>query len=197
MKFTKLSPDAFKQIQINAGVVLSDFDPETAELDLADILAATENGGIRVDCTPTYSDYGEDIANCPKNMMELMELDSWNCTISGTFLTVTKEVLKRVLGAADIDENKVTPRRDVKAEDFADVWWVGDYSDKNGETNGGFLAVHLMNALSTAGLSFQSGDKSKGRFDATFTGHVSMSAQDVVPMEFFLVSGEDETAVSP
>lgn len=199
MKFTKLSPKAFEQIQINAGIVLPEFDPETAAYDPNDIIASTDDGGFKIDCVSTYTDFGEDIANCPKNTMELMQLESWDCKISGTFLTVTTELIKRVLGAADIDPDtyKITPRRDVTAEDFHDLWWVGDYSDKNGENNGGFLAVHLMNALSTDGLSFQSGDKKKGSFTATFTGHVSMAAQDVVPMEFFLVSGKAEPVVDP
>ena len=37
---------------------------------------------------------------------------------------------------------KVTPRNDVLETDFADIWWVGDYSDKNGDTNGGYVAIH-------------------------------------------------------
>jgi hypothetical protein len=197
MRYTKISPNTFAELQLNAGILLSDFDPETGEFELeTDILGAT-TGGMTISCVPTYSDFGEDIDNCPKNMMELKQLDSWECTIGGTFLNVSADVVKLALGAADIDEtntNKITPRRDVTEADFTDVWWVGDYSDKNGETKGGYIAVHLMNALSTGGFSLRSGDKAKGQFDVTFTGHVSMAAQDVVPMEFYVVAGTDETA---
>ena len=200
MRYTKISPNTFAELQLNAGILLSDFDPETGEFALeTDILGAT-TGGMTISCVPTYSDFGEDIDNCPKNMMELKQLDNWECTIGGTFLNVSADVVKLALGAADIDgtnTNKITPRRDVTEDDFTDVWWVGDYSDKNGETKGGYIAVHLMNALSTGGFSLRSGDKAKGQFDVTFTGHVSMDAQDVVPMEFYVVAGEDETAVSP
>lgn len=196
MRYTKISPNTFAELQLNAGVLLSNFDPTTGAFDIdTDILGAT-TGGMTINCTPTYSDFGEDIDNCPKNMMELKQLDNWECTIGGTFLNVSTNVVKLALGAADIDKtnaNKITPRRDVTEDDFTDVWWVGDYSDKNGETKGGYIAVHLMNALSTGGFSLRSGDKAKGQFDVTFTGHVSMDAQDVVPMEFYIVAGEDET----
>lgn len=195
MRYTKISPNTFAELQLNAGILLSDFDPETGEFALeTDILGAT-TGGMTISCVPAYSDFGEDIDNCPKNMMELKQLDNWECTIGGTFLNVSADVVKLALGAADIDEtnaNKITPRRDLTEDDFTDVWWVGDYSDKNGEEKGGYVAVHLMNALSTGGFSLRSGDKAKGQFDVTFTGHVSMSAQDVVPMEFYVVAGEDE-----
>ena len=194
MRYTKISPNTFAELQLNAGILLSDFDPETGEFELeTDILGAT-TGGMTISCVPTYSDFGEDIDNCPKNMKELKQLDNWECTIGGTFLNVSADVVKLALGAADVAGNKITPRRDVTEEDFKDIWWVGDYSDKNGETKGGYIAVHLMNALSTGGFSLRSGDKAKGQFDVTFTGHVSMSAQDVVPMEFYVVAGVDETA---
>lgn len=194
MRYTKISPNTFAELQLNAGILLSDFDPGTGEFELeTDILGAT-TGGMTISCVPTYSDFGEDIDNCPKNMMELKQLDSWECTIGGTFLNVSSDVVKLALGAADVAGNKITPRRDVTEEDFKDIWWVGDYSDKNGEKKGGYIAVHLMNALSTGGFSLKSGDKAKGQFDVTFTGHVSMAAQDVVPMEFYVVAGEDETA---
>ena len=200
MRYTKISPNTFAELQLNAGILLSDFDPETGEFALeTDILGAT-TGGMTISCVPTYSDFGEDIDNCPKNMMELKQLDNWECTIGGTFLNVSADVVKLALGAADIDEtnaNKITPRRDVTEADFTDVWWVGDYSDKNGEEKGGYIAVHLMNALSTGGFSLRSGDKAKGQFDVTFTGHVSMDVQDVVPMEFYVVAGEDETPDTP
>ena len=102
-----------------------------------------------------------------------------------------------MLGAADIDgtdTTKVTPRIDLDQSDFEDVWFVGDYSDKNGANNGGFVAIHLLNALSTGGFSMQTADKEKGQFEVEFTGHVSIDAQDVVPMEFYVKAGTAEPA---
>ena len=192
MKFTQIPTTAMEEMQLNAGVLLSSFTPSTAEV--SGIIGAT-TGGIKFSATPTYSDFGEDIDNCPKNMMELKRQDSVEVKISGTFVTVTTAVAKKLMAAADIgtsDHTKITPRNDLKTEDFADLWWVGDYSDKNGATNGGFVAIHVMHALNTGGFQLQSGDKSKGQFPFEFTGHYSIDAQDVVPYEVFIKAGTAE-----
>ena len=192
MKFTQIPNTAMEEMQLNAGVLLSSFTPATAEV--SGIIGAT-TGGIKFSATPTYSDFGEDIDNCPKNMMELKRQDSVEVKISGTFVTVTTAVAKKLMAAADIgtsDQTKITPRNDLKTEDFADLWWVGDYSDKNGATNGGFVAIHVMHALNTGGFQLQSGDKSKGQFPFEFTGHYSIDAQDVVPYEVYIKAGTAE-----
>ena len=64
-KFTKIPADTFKQLQINAGVILSDFTPATGAFEPENQLGAT-TGGITFAATPTFSDYGEDVDNFPK-----------------------------------------------------------------------------------------------------------------------------------
>ena len=192
--FTQIPTTTFKQLQLNAGVITSSFTPGTATLDASSILGAT-TGGISFTATPSYTDFGEDIDNCPKNMKELKKLDSWEVKMTGTFVNADTAIAKRLCGAADIgttDTTKVTPRNDLKDADFADIWLVGDYSDKNGETNGGFIAIKLLNALSTGGFQLQTSDKAKGQFAFEFTGHYSMSAQDTVPFEIYIKAGTAE-----
>lgn len=191
MKFTKIPETTFANLQLNAGVLLSTFNPETAEVTNTSIIGAT-TGGVNFTATPTFSDYGEDIDNCPKNMMELKKLDAWEISMSGTYVTVDVNAVKSLVGAADVSANKVTPRNDVKLSDFTDVWWVGDYSDKNGETNGGYVAIHMMNTLSTGGFAIQSSDNGKGNFAFTYTAHYSMAAQDTVPFEVYVKAGTVE-----
>lgn len=194
MKFTKIPFDAFQKLQINAGILTTDFTPATGTIGEAGQIGAT-TGGVNFTATPTYSDFGEDIDNCPKNMKELKKLDSWEVKMTGTFVNADTAIAKRLCGAADIgttDATKVTPRNDLKDADFADIWLVGDYSDKNGETNGGFIAIKLLNALSTGGFQLQTADKSKGQFAFEFTGHYSMSAQDIVPFEIYIKAGTAE-----
>ena len=192
MKYTKIPETTFKNLQLNAGVLLSDFNPETAVVANESIIGAT-TGGVNFTATPTFSDYGEDIDNCPKNMMELKKLDSWDITMSGTYVTVDVNAVKALVGAADVSSNKITPRNDLKLSDFTDVWWVGDYSDQNGQTNGGFVAIHMMNALSTGGFAIQSSDNGKGNFAFTYTAHYSMDAQDTVPFEVYVKAGTAES----
>ena len=191
MKYTKIPETTFQNLQLNAGVLLSDFDPETAEVANEAIIGAT-TGGVNFTAVPAFSDYGEDIDNCPKNMMELKKLDSWDINMSGTYVTVDVNAVKSLVGAADVDGEKITPRNDILLSDFVDVWWVGDYSDQNGETNGGYVAIHMMNTLSTGGFAVQSNDNGKGNFAFTYTAHYSMDAQETVPFEVYVKAGTTE-----
>lgn len=228
-KFTKIPQNTFSALQLDAGVLLKNFDPETAaEPADEDIITAT-TGGINATCIPTYSDLGEDVDNVPINMKELKHLDSWECKLSTTGIGTSPELIRYALGAADIsgatyavtsdkaiDETKtyyvrggtspnytytkvitpdvsdigtyyemtspgykITPRRDLKQTDFATIWWVGDRAD------GGMVAVKLMNALSTGGLSLQTTKNGKGQVQIELTGHVSINAQDTMPMEWY------------
>ena len=194
MKFTKIPSDAFQKLQINAGIVTTDFTPATGTIGEAGQIGAT-TGGINFTATPTYTDFGEDIDNSPKNMKELKRLESWEVKIAGTIVNASTAIAKSLCGAADIDTTdatKITPRNDIKDADFDDIWLVGDYSDKNGDTNGGFIAIHMLNALSTGGFQMQTADKAKGQFAFEYTAHYSMSAQDTVPFEIYIKAGTAE-----
>lgn len=181
MKFTKISADTFKKLQLNAGVLLSSFDPEEGAVEDTALLGAT-TGGVRFNAAPSFVDFGADIDSCPKGTKELMRLDSWTVTMSGTFITVDAAMAKRLVALADEADGKITPRTVLEMDDFSDIWWVGDYSDGDNA----FIAIHLMNALSTGGFSIQTGDKAKGQFAFEFSGHFSMDAQDTVPFEIYV-----------
>lgn len=190
-KYTKIPADTFKKIQMNAGVFLKNFNPATGEFNMSDILGAT-TGGNNFKAEPSYTDFGEDIDNCPKNTMELKRLDDWAASATGTFVTVSAALARRLVGAADIDgldSTHIIPRRDLKSSDFSDVWWVGDYSDENTGANAGYLAIHMMNALNTAGFEIKSTDKEKGQFAYEYTAHYSISDQDTVPFEIYIKEG--------
>lgn len=198
-KYTKIPENTFQKLQINAGILLSDFTPSTAAVDEDDIIGAT-SGGISFTATPSFTDAGEDIDNAPKNTMELKRLDTWDVKASGTFATVDTAVSKMLIAAADIgttDATKVTPRGYLDEDDFADLWIVGDYSDKNEDSGSGvtpahtagFIAIHMLNTLSTGGFQLQTADKEKGKFSFEFTAHYSLTAPDTVPFEVYIKAG--------
>lgn len=181
-RFTAIPKDTFDGLQLDAGVLLRRFDPSNpvAPAD-EDIICAT-TGGIQANCVPTFSDFGEDVDNCPNNMKELKHLDGWDCSLGFTSLGTSVDGIKLALGCADVDggdSTHVKPRRNLEQSDFTTVWWVGDRAD------GGFVAIKLFNALSTAGFALQTSKNGKGQTSCTLTGHVSIDAQDVVPMEFY------------
>lgn len=195
MKFTKIPSDAFQKLQINAGILTTDFTPSTGEIGADGQIGAT-TGGVNFTATPTFTDFGEDIDNCPKNMKELKRQDMVEAKMSGTFVNADTKTAKMLCGAADIDTSdttKVVPRTDLKDSDFTDLWLVGDYSDKNGAKNGGFIAIHMLDALSTGGFQLKTADKAKGQFAFEFTAHYSIAEQDKVPYEIYIKAGTEET----
>lgn len=203
MKYTRIPENTFKELQMNAGILAKDFDPATGEVAEADLFGAT-TGGLSFSDTMSFTDLGDDIDNCPKNMMELKMLESHDVKVSGTFVTMNPETAHILAAAADADENDpghILPRNDVLLSDYQDVWVIGDYSDVNedsAEGNAGFIAIHLMNALNTGGFQIKTADKAKGQFAFEFTGHYSMSAQDTVPYELYVrVGGEEPTPTTP
>ena len=239
MRFTKIPADTFDTIQLNAGIIVDDFNTSTGVI--GNILGAT-SGGISFKATPAFNDFADGIDNAPKNMKEFKRLDQWTATMSGTYANVTSDLVKILVAAGDLtgrtyiqtqdtavkpgkkyytrsgespnyvytlvtdpvteqianyyiksaSPEKITPRNDLQLSDFADVWWVGDYSSLNGSTNGGFVAIHLINSLSTGGFSTQSGDRAKGQHAFEFTGHYSNENPDAVPFEIYIKQGTTE-----
>lgn len=182
MQFTKIPENAFENMQLNAGVLLSTFDPATGKLSLENIIGAT-TGGSEFKDTPSFTDYGDDVDNAPKNSKELKRIDSREIKLTGTYISVDIKLLKDLVASADIDkqdETKIVPRDTLTDADFKDVWLVADYGDN------GFVAIHLMNALNTGGFSLKTGDKSKGQFAFEYTAHYSLKEQDKVPYEIYV-----------
>lgn len=192
MKYTKMPNDAFQKIQLNAGILVDTFTPDSAAI--GSIIGAT-TGGIQFGTNPSYEDFGEDVDNCPNNTKELKRLISYDPQMSGTFLTCTPQVIKDLVGAADIsttDTTRVIPRTELVDADFKDVWWIGDYSDKNTGTSAGFIAIHMTNALNQAGFQIQSGKNAKGQMRFEYHGHYSIADMDTAPFEIYCKAGTAE-----
>lgn len=187
-RFTVIPQDTFEALQLDAGVVLTNFNPAAPSVQDSDIVCAT-TGGINVTCTPEYSDLGEDVDNCPVNMMELKKLEGWSCGMSFTSIGTNPRSIRFALGAADIDAETgaIRPRKNLKMTDFADLWWVGDRAD------GGCVAIQLKNALATAGFTLQTTKSGKGQVSVELTGHVSLVAQDVMPMVIYSLDPAEPT----
>lgn len=240
MKFTKIPSDTFQKLALNAGLILTAFDPSaSAAVDRTKILGAT-SGGVTVTAVPSFVDFGEDVDNCAKNTKEMKRITAYDITMSGTFVTVDDKVAAALIGACDKTvtvgaattdtdivagktyytrtgsgttqnpyvytavaspvkaqlssyyeavEVKIVPRHALSADDFADIWFVGDYSDKNADTTGGFVACKIKSALSTGGWSFVSADEEKGKFAFEFKAHYSISSPDAVPFELYVHTG--------
>lgn len=191
--FTVIPEDTFNELQVDAGVILNSFDPANPTTPTAETIITATTGDITVECKPTYSDWGEDINNCPDKTMELQRIDGWDCRMSFTAVGTSLEAIKLSLGAADITAatSKITPRRNLALSDFApSLWWVGDRSD------GGLVAIELKNVLSTGGFSLKTTKNGKGQLTIELTGHVSINAQDVVPMVFYSIANPSLASIT-
>ena len=122
---------------------------------IGNVLFATD-GGANFNAAPSFIDYADGLDNVPPNTKELKDIDSWDVTIGGTGKTVNPAQIKRLLAGADVDGTDAT-----------------------------FLAIHIINALSTGGMQMQSANRDKGSFPFTFTGHYSMTDLDQVPFEIY------------
>ena len=187
-KFTRIPENTFQELQINAGVIATRFNPAIGILDEEALVTAT-TGGIKIDVSSQFSDYGSDVDNAIKNSKELKKKDSVEVKFSCTALCINKDILKMALGAADerAADGAIITRTDLKQSDFKSLWFIGDLS------NGGYIAIKFIDALSTDGFSLQTGDKAKGKISLGFTAHTSLSAQTVEPVEFYLGDAEDES----
>lgn len=187
--FNKVASDVFDKLQLEAGMLLKTFTPDspTAPVD-SNIICAT-TGGINATCVPTTSDYGEDIDNVANNTKELLHIDSWECKLGFTALDMTADMIELALSAATKTEasghaTKVVPNAQPDPDnDFTDLWWVGEIAD------GGLAAIKLVNAFSTGGFNLQTGKASKGQLTVELTGFVSIANTGTVPMEFYIGDG--------
>ena len=204
MKYTKVPENTRQNLQMNAGIIVNGFNPATGEIESIvgvyseDILGAT-SGGMNFVATPQMSDLFEDVDNMPAKTKQGQMLTYWDVTASGTFVSVTRELGKRLMAAADFDEGieyKIIPRADILETDFQDLWWIGDYSDVNTGENAGFIAIHIMNALSTSGFQIQSGKDAKGQFSFNFSAYYDLENINQVPFEVYIRTGGEEAGGS-
>lgn len=189
MKFTKIPESTFRELQVNAGVILTAFNPAEGTLDMDALVTAT-TGGIKLDIVPTIEDFGSDVDNCPKNTKELAKKTETDITMSCTVLNFNEATVKLALGAAETRaaDGAIILRTDLKLTDFKNIWFVGDLAD------GGFIAIKLIDALSTGGFTLQTSDKGKGKSGLTLKAHSSLDSQDTEPVEIYLGEAEESSA---
>jgi hypothetical protein len=191
-KFSQLPADVFKHVQMNAGVMLSEFDPTVGTVDRDKIIGAT-SGGNTFEAKPNFTDFGDDIDNCPKNTKQLKKIDSVEVTMSGDMVAADTDAFKMLMASATVTTTggvtKLTPTMELVDADFKDIWMVGDYSDVNTGADAGFLAIHLKDALSTGGFKLKTDDKKKGTFSYEFTAHTDLVNPEALPYDIYVKQG--------
>ena len=180
----KITADAANELQIGAGIIVTGFDVASpVEPDDADIICNT-TGDFTISSTHEDSDLFEDVNNAPTGTMEGRRIDSWTHTLSVTAVSVTLNVIKTALGAADaIGATGVRPRKQYVRADFKDICWIGDMMEENK-----ILVAVMKNSVSTGGLTLTATNKGKGNIGLEFQAHPSIANPDVEPAEYYILT---------
>lgn len=178
-RFAKLNPEIWRTIQFGAGILLidtnavelSDYNKLTTA-QYANILGAT-TGGVNIEVTPNFI---ETSLGGLDNVYELSVIRNYSMSITGKMVSVNQDTLQVLVGSG-----KVEPIVDTDAERVCyrvqfnnsspipvNIWWVGNYGNDTSEDAGGYIAIHMRNALSKEGFSLQTTHAAKGEFDFNF-----------------------------
>ena len=195
---TAARKDTFKSLQLNAGVMLINFDVSgyndaeslktalaAAIADGSNLLGATRGGGTH---TMSRDMRQVDVDGVRGRFVGQNIVDGGDVYISTTLLEQTPEHLKAVLGNADINDdhpNHITVKVRLAIDDtdyISNVIWIGDTSE-------GFMAIELYNGLNTADFTFTWADKNEGTVSAEFHGHVDdMEDTEYLPVVYHFLT---------
>ena len=186
---TRISADAADKMQINAGLLLNNFDVANPVEPADEDIVCETTGDFSITCVPTTEDFFADVNNAPTNTKEGKQITGWDCSLGVTALSITEENLILSLGAADtMEDGGVRPRRTYKAEDFKSLYWIGDMIDENK-----LFAIVMDDTVSTGGLSFTSTNNGKGGLALTLMPHSTITNIEKVPMAFYILEKVDES----
>lgn len=187
-KFTVYPAEFWKNIQINAGVLVTGFVNSTGAYTA--IIGATSNG-TQFNPNPTYEDFGEDIDNVPPNTKQLKRVKYYDPALSGTFRTVSADTAEMLCPGSE-SSGLITPADVLDDSMFQDVTLVADYSEvnKDGGTGSsvkaGYIAVTIKDALNTSGFQWKTNKDGKGEFAFDFHGHYDLASPDDAPFEIYV-----------
>jgi hypothetical protein len=178
---TGLRASTFENLQLNAGMFLSNFDYSTAtdaatlgallktereKTSGSALIGATRGGGTFV-CTPNTRSIEADGKR--EEWKGSSVNDGWTIKLTTTLLEINADNLKRSFGTADVTDTEkkhtIKIRTDIKDADYIDsLVWVGD-------TSKGYVLIAIKNALNTAGATLTWTDKGEGTIPVEFTAH--------------------------
>lgn len=194
--FKKISANAWNDFQIDAGVVVDEYDLSNPydEPDDDNIIFTT-SGGFHLQHKNNYKDQAEDVDNVPNGMKEFMTIESTDITLDFTALTFNPACVSWGLGAADSIAmsngiTKIVPRNNLKSRDFKTIYCIYPLM------KGGALVAKLSNVLSENGFDIQSDKTNKGKSSLSLKVHPSIYSQNTVPVEYYHIPAPELTELT-
>lgn len=181
---TRISADAAEKMQMNAGLLLKEFDIQNPASPTDEQIVCETTGDFSITCVPQTEDFFADVNNAAINTKEGKQIVGWECGLGVTALSVTLDTLALALGASEtIDTTGVRPRSTYKLDDFKSLYWIGDMMDEDK-----LFVIVMDDTVSTGGVSFTSTNRGKGDLALTLTPHATASEPDKVPMAFYILT---------
>lgn len=189
---TGLTAGTFDNLQLNAGIMLKNFEYSaitsasalktaiTAAITGNKCLGATRGGGT---FNVTRERRTPDIDGMRYPFIGSEFVDSSDAYLSTTLVEITADNLKLALGSgvATTSGNVTTLKMNTAYSDtdyLTNVCWVGDLAD------GRFVLICLKNALNTADLQLTFADKNEGTLTVEFHAHQeAVDDYDEAPFE--------------
>lgn len=190
---TPLRSDTFKNLQLNAGAFLINFEYDTytdatalrtalktALADETKILGATRGGGTFV----VSSEIREpDVDGKRYRFKGGAFVDSVDAYLGGTLVEIRADNLAKVLATGDVatsgEKKTLTMHTAIKESDYiTNLCWIGDRSD------GGLTLIGLKNALNNNGLTLTFADKDEATMPFEFHAYQDqVEDYDTAPFE--------------
>lgn len=180
----KISADAANNIQVEAGLLLNNFDVTSPkEPKDADIISAT-TGDFTITAAPQTVDFFEDVNNAPANSKEGLRITGWDCGLTVGVLEIKDATLKLALSAyEERGTGGVAPRAQYQLTDFKKVYWVGDMVDEDK-----LLCVVMDDTVNTNGVNLTTSKNGKGNLSLELKPYASFATPTVVPMAFYILT---------
>lgn len=172
---TGLNVDTGKNIQLGAGAILKTKYVAGTKLTPDNILSAT-NGGMTIAIVPEYFTPSID-GSFDNTKGTGKTIVRYTVTLSFTAVETDAEVLMKALGCADVTDGVITGRHTIKAEDYSDLYAIGERGD------GSIIQFTIKNAMNTSGLSLVTANNGNGGIAFTISGNYDVNDLNTPPFE--------------
>lgn len=172
-----------EHIQLDAGAFFKNYDPATDTYETAKkagkCLGATQGGGtFTAKCTLRSIEVDGTVGR----VKGLTDIESWEVSISATFIETTVDTLRMALTAATATKGtgtssggnsipegytKIVGNSGIADGDYVDnITWVGNISGSEDP-----IMIQVFNGLNEDGLSYSMQPKSEGKVGVTIYGY--------------------------
>lgn len=195
MLYSQVPINTFDTLQVNAGIMVETFNPATG---VAGNIKGATSGGFQFKANPTYDNFFSGLDHVPPGTKQGKRIKYYDPTATCTLRTISPELAAELNGASAAGSggaSHIVPTHTLQLSDFKDFWIIGDYSGQNeGAGTAGFCAIHVMDALNTAGFQWDTENEGKGQFPCEYHGHYDLNNINKAPFEIYVKAGASSAA---